>query len=133
MSKGQLSIEFLMITAAVISFLLVFVSGFAGLQEAALLTLDVQNAKRFVNELEVESKTLSLMGEGSQKTFSYKIIHEWTFQETPETELIVTANSGKKVSIKLPENISLQLSKKTFEKDFSARLIKYNESILLIN
>ncbi|MCR4335705.1 MAG: hypothetical protein NUV57_04160 [archaeon] len=128
-SNGQLSIEFLLLLTAILAFLSVFTSAFSELEESSLYAIDVQNAKRFVNELNNSSKTLSLLGEGSQKQFSYKIINEWELKDSP-VALIVHSNSGKNISLQLPENIMLE-SSKNFKENLIVVLKKENGKLIL--
>tara|TARA_Y100000310_G_C20702563_1_gene831297 strand:+ start:9429 stop:9824 length:396 start_codon:yes stop_codon:yes gene_type:complete len=128
-SKGQLSIEFLLLLVAVLAFLSVFTSAFSDLEQSSLFAIDVQNAKRFVNELNNSAKTLSLLGEGSEKYFSYKIITEWELSNSPAV-LTIYSESGKNISLQISESIFLKSSKK-FKNKLNLVLRKENGKLIL--
>ncbi|MFH1391719.1 MAG: hypothetical protein ABIH20_05395 [Candidatus Diapherotrites archaeon] len=128
-STGQLSVEFLLLLTAVLAFLSVFISAFSYLEQSSLYAIDVQNARRFVNELNNSAKTLSLLGDGSEKHFSYRVITTWELSNSPAI-LTVYSNSGKDISLQIPEGIFLKSPKK-FKDELNIVLRKENGKLIL--
>ena len=128
--KAQVSIEFLLVFAAMLAFISVFVGAFSTLQESSLLSLDIQNAKRFVKELDNSSKTLSLLGEGSNKKFSYTILNSWELREIENNNFLIIDNKERDVQLELPKSIKLK-NQNSFSKKFRVTLTKTSEGLIL--
>lgn len=129
--RGQVSIEFLLVFVAMLAFISVFVGAFSTLQESSLFSLDIQNAKRFVNELDNSSKTLSLLGNGSNKKFSYTILNFWDLKEIENNNFLIIKNeAGKSIQLQLSKNIKLK-NPSSFSKKFKVTLTKTNEGLIL--
>ena len=128
--RGQVSIEFLLVFVAMLAFISVFVGAFSTLQESSLLSLDIQNAKRFVKELDNSSKTLSLLGEGSSKKFSYTILNSWELKEIENNNFLIIDSQERNVQLKLPKNIKLK-NQNSFSKKFRVTLTKTSDELIL--
>ena len=128
--RGQVSIEFLLVFVAMLAFISVFVGAFSTLQESSLLSLDIQNAKRFVKELDNSSKTLSLLGEGSSKKFIYTILNSWELKEIENNNFLIIDSKERNVQLKLPKNIKLK-NQNSFSKKFRVTLTKTSDKLIL--
>lgn len=128
--KGQVSIEFLLVFVAMLAFISVFVGAFSTLHESSLLSLDIQNAKRFVKELDNSSKTLLLLGDGSNKKFSYTILTSWELKEIENNNFLIIDSNGKDVQLELPKNIKLK-NQNSFSKKFRVTLTKTSDELIL--
>src|SRR3989344_1458218 len=104
--KGQISIEFLLVFCAVLSFLAIFASAFSEIENSSRFALDVQSAKRFSADLSNASEKLSFFCDKTSIEFRYKIFNEW---ELSEQSLFVRADS-KTFEIPIPENIIFEES-----------------------
>lgn len=128
--KGQVSIEFLLVFVAMLAFISVFVGAFSTLHESSLLSLDIQNAKRFVKELDNSSKTLLLLGDGSNKKFSYTILTSWELKEIENNNFLIIDSKEKDVQLELPKNIKLK-NQNSFSKKFRVTLTKTSDELIL--
>jgi len=134
---GQLSIEYLLIAAAVLSLLAVLAVSFNSVLFSGLFVLDVQNAKTFLFDLQKKSESLSFYGEGSFASTQISFFNEWRIYSS-EGFLLVEVSSKRlgvsktlrvspsvKVVTDIPQTknkLHLRLSR---EKDFV--LIKNNQ------
>src|SRR3989344_3181344 len=75
--KGQITFEYLLITAAFFSFMLLLLGPLEKALDTAVFSLDVLYAESFAEELNYASKSLSLLGEGSTKKVESKILTNW--------------------------------------------------------
>jgi len=133
-SKAQLSIEFLLVLTAMLGFISVFAGAFAELENSSLFVLDARNAKRFAVDIEQASKTLMLLGDGSEKHFEYKILNEWEITSSGgKPVVIVSSLDGREISISLPENLVLQGVERTFVGEISVSLKKSEGRLILAN
>lgn len=99
--KGQISIEFLLVFCAVLSFLAIFASAFSEIEDSSLFALDVQSAKRFSADLSNASEKLSYFGDKTSIEFHYKIFNEWNLSNQ---HLIVRDSNSKTFEMPLPQN-----------------------------
>ena len=77
------------------------------------------------------AKTLSLLGEGSNKEFSYTILNSWELKEIENNNfLIIDNSSGKNVQLGLSKSIKLK-NQNSFSKKFRVTLTKTSEGLIL--
>ena len=94
--RGQLSVEFLLVAAAFLGILSLFVSVFQSVYENATFALDVLEAQRFCDEFVSKSNELSLLGNGSVSVIEAKPLQEWGIRVSDLTLLVtVFSDSGK--------------------------------------
>jgi hypothetical protein len=69
--KAQASLEYMLVFAAAISFLLVFVVAGSNLTEAGVLFLEAKNAEKFMNSFELDLQEVSVFSRGTTKEISF--------------------------------------------------------------
>lgn len=79
MNKAQISLEFLVILVAMIAILIVFLPVFSKLEKSVLLTLDVYNASKYLNEFKADVSMLNTLETGSSFVFNIKFIYSAKF------------------------------------------------------
>lgn len=130
--RGQASLEFIFLLAALLAFLSVFVAFYSGLEENARSALDLQAAKSFVSEAENGSRLLNLMGEGSEKKFGYRILNEWRLSKSGGGwSLLVLFPSGKEASVPFPVEVSQEMDGRFFSETASFVLRKTGGKVVL--
>ncbi len=127
--KGQLSIEFMLVLAAMLGFISVFAAAYNELEDSSLLALDVKSAKRFSASLEDASQNLLLFGEGSSRGLRCSAIFPWHISDSGVGLFLVVEGEGKNVSVRLPENIVFE--KKLFRGKGTCTLTKSSFSLVL--
>jgi len=129
--KAQVSIEFLLVFVALLGFVSVFSHFFSELQEAAKFGLDLKNAQRFVSDVKSFSETLEFLGEGSGKSFSYKVMNSWSFSGGPgNCILVVSTERGNSSELRLPESVSCE-PRGPFTEELSLSLKKTGSGLVL--
>ncbi len=78
-TRGQLSIEYLFLSAVLLAVFAVVLSAAAMLFQSALFAVDAKNAVLFLGELEKNINYLSLLSSGSQIEMDAKPQTEWAF------------------------------------------------------
>ncbi|HLC92175.1 MAG TPA: hypothetical protein VJH23_00545 [archaeon] len=134
--KGQASLEFMILLAALLGFLSVSVSAFSGLHDSAIAAIDAQNAKAFANNITSKAALLTSLGDSSSQSVSSDIFGEWEI-----SGLSVNASGGCRISVHaaperivsfpLPENVACNLSKSTFTKKITLHIRKSGGKISL--
>ena len=76
-NRGQLSIEYLLLSAALLAVFAIVLSAAAALFQSALFAVDAKNAVLFSNELEKNIDYLGLLSSGSQIEMDAKPMSEW--------------------------------------------------------
>ncbi|HLC78880.1 MAG TPA: hypothetical protein VJG83_00480 [archaeon] len=125
--KGQISIEFLVLLAAFISFLSVFVGYFSELENASFFVLDVANAKGFISNIGSGVSALKLFGEGSEMEISALAQSEWEIIQKADMSYLRIYKKGK--SVEVPIEYEIYFDKKKFSGKFSVILKKKNGKI----
>ena len=114
MSKGQISLEFLVVLFAMLAILLVFMPVFSKLYSAVLLAVDTYNASNSLQELKTNVSMLSTLEQGSSFTFDLKFIHNVDFicqNRTMEFDIYSNLKT-KKLSSKIQLNCNFHFNLK---------------------
>jgi uncharacterized protein (UPF0333 family) len=77
--KAQISLEFLVILIAMIAILIVFLPVFSKLEKSVLLTLDVYNASKYLNEFKSNVSMLNTLEIDSSFIFELNFIYDVYF------------------------------------------------------
>lgn len=128
--SGQASLEYIITLCAALAFISVSMGFFGGLRDGTMFALDVQNAKGFAQRLGEESRTLLLLGDGSQSAIEAQIIGEWKTGSGPQgAQIIVSGTSGKTATVPLAHEIR-KIPERAFSKKISATLEKSGGNVL---
>ena len=82
--RGQLSIEYLILSAAFLAFLLLLLGPLEQAFDAAVFSIDVIAAEKFSGDLSVALRELNLSGTGSSKSLSAKALANWQLTCNPD-------------------------------------------------
>ena len=128
---GQITLEFLVLSAAFLSAFALFVPSIVSIYDSGLFGIDSVNAKNFLNSFSNSVERLSLFGEDSSTKLFSPILNKWIFFYDKNTLfLTVKSNTAKKektFSALLLEEISFP--KNSFEKEITIFLKKENGKI----
>jgi len=133
-NKGQLSIEFLLLTSVLLASLAVFVSAASQVFEAGLFAIDVKNAAIFSNELEKSINFLSVLSNGSKKEISVKSITDWKILYDGELSIkIENKNSNQTKTLSFEPVLTPQLQIKNIKPNSKIILEKQGTTVLIKN
>jgi len=132
MEKGQASIEFLLVLITALLLLSVSANAISNLHEAALFTIDVKNAKSFLDEANAKANLLILLGEGSESAIETSIIGEWEISQK-QNELTIKNPQGKEKIFAFPKNLSVKINEKSFTGKNIFILKKEGQSVSIFN
>jgi hypothetical protein len=131
-SHGQITFEFLIITAAFFSFMLIILGPLENALDTAIFAADAISAENFAQRLGSGAESLSLMGEGSSKRFESGVLTKWhIFSDSGKLFVEVTSEKLGKEK-KFPVDIVADLPEMHFVKKASVIMVR-NENGLTIN
>ena len=135
MQKGQLSLEYLILLGAFLSFLLFLLPHINTVYRLGIFSSDVRNAENFLYRFSTSVNSLSILGEDSEQRIDAKIFTTWEIY-AQGNELVVVVKSTKlgktkKLSVELNTAISMQRLEK--EGELNLLLTKNSGRILVIN
>lgn len=130
MQRGQVSLEFVMVLSAALSFIAVSFALYSELESLSLFSLDVQNAKSFVNALENQTALLQIAGDGSSKTIRARVLGEWFFSSENGKKVLAINTRGKSAAMNLPLNAQ-GFPRSVFHNNIELRLVKRGTKILV--
>lgn len=129
---GQLSIEYLLLAAALLAFFFVTVLSLREVFFEGLFVLDVQNARSFLSELEKKAAVLSLTGNGSFISAKADFFAEWKLSGQGNSLSIeindARLQKSKKISVSIPLVVQGGVSG---EKKISVLLSRVDEVLLI--
>jgi hypothetical protein len=133
--KGQLSIEYLLLLAAFLSFIACIIPLFGTIYNIAVFGIDCNAGKDFLNSVASASGELMLFGEGSERTVESKILTFWELKKEGNVLFLAVNNSAlgkqKIFSRKVSENI--ELKKMAFSEKATLKLLRKENSVLIKN
>lgn len=116
-SRGQITFEYLLITAAFFSFMLILLGPLEQALDTAIFSIDVISAENFSERILSASKSLSMLGEGSTKKIGSSVLTKWRlFKDSGGVFLEVTSTKLGKVK-KFPIQISADFTEMSFTKN----------------
>ena len=132
-AKGQASIEYLLLLAALLFFFSMLLPVIQKSYALSFFSTDVISAKRFSTTLEARASEFSFLGDGSTTSLTAKPVGEWTLNSTPDS-LTLTVKSGslnatKLFEAKFPNNPNFPRATISTETVFTLR--KENGLVLL--
>ena len=134
-SFGQLSIEYLLIAAAVLAMLAALALSFNSVLFSGLFVLDVQNARAFLFDLQKKSESLSFYGEGSFVRTQTSFFNEWRVYS--DNEFLFVEVSSKKLgmskTIKVAPSIPVVADIPAAQKKLQLHLSREKNFILIKN
>jgi len=131
--SGQVSIEYLLLIAALVSVFSVAVISLEKVFSAASFAIDSHNASAFISELGAGADVLSMLGDCSRKEFSGVVASDWAFSGSGKNIFLILSVNSTQKKFRLPEGISLSNPFKIQKGKFSVALQKVSGSILLVN
>ncbi|HIH10489.1 MAG TPA: hypothetical protein HA254_07535 [Candidatus Diapherotrites archaeon] len=129
MTCGQVSIEYLLVLAAALSFLSFSLWALSAVHGDINEATDLLNAKRLANDLNYRSSSMGVMGDYSSQSFEAVALHGWQFQSEGGRNFIKI--SPKNIPVSIPPGIELRFSKKAFLGKFRLLLRKINGRLVL--
>ncbi|MFH1752385.1 MAG: hypothetical protein ABH821_05620 [archaeon] len=134
MSKGQLSLELLLVLSAFLSVFLVLTPLIIQAHNLSLYSLDVRNAELFSVRLKEKVEQLQFLENDSSFLIESKIINEWQLESNGKTLALkvksLELNESKTLSLEFPETIFF--SKQSFKERILLRISKNNNKLILI-
>jgi len=130
-SKGQVTIEFLLVFSAILIFISFFIGLFPVFENASIFAIDSQNAKTFISDITYSANTLALLSDGSKKQFEYSILNKWEINDFQNKKVLLVKAENKTVSFPFPLTIKVNLENKSFTNKISVFLKKENGLIVL--
>ena len=130
-SKGQVTIEFLLVFSAILIFISFFIGLFPLFENASIFAIDSQNAKTFISDITYSANTLALLSDGSKKHFEYSILNKWEINDFQNKKVLLVKSENKTVSFSFPSTIKIKLENKSFTNKISVFLKKENGLIVL--
>lgn len=130
-TKGQASIEFMLILTAALIFTAIFAAGFSEVKEAAFIAIDAQEGKRAAEEIEAAGKYISLLGDGSAKKMELHATNKWEFKAGTNPNITIKSEKGKTAEIKLPQKVKYQVAGKTLKGKIELILEKKSGELIL--
>lgn len=116
-ARGQITFEYLLITAAFFSFMLILVGPLEQALDTAIFSIDVISAENFSERILSSSKSLSMLGAGSTKKIESGVLTEWRlFRDSGGAFLEVTSTKLGKAK-KFPIQISADFPEMSFTKN----------------
>lgn len=94
---GQLSLEYLLITAAFLSAFMLFIQLFSFIYSSSINAVDEKNAELFVSDFSYAVKELSVFGEGSSRTVMASPSGKWLVEISGKS-LKLRLSSGKELA-----------------------------------
>jgi len=129
--RGQTSLEYLLVIAAFLSFLLLIVPHMGRVYSAGVFGLDVRNAESFLVSLEGCAGRLSVYGEGSEEILSAKIMTQWEAYCRGNEIFVVVHSSelgkSKELSRELPSGVNFAGG--NYAKEINLAIMKRNGKI----
>ncbi len=113
MRKGQVSLEYLIVLAALLMFLAFFVPVLEKLQNAGWFAAETMKAKEFGRELVSAIEETAILGEGTQRILEVKPLSKWEIEANQEG-LCVSLHSAelkKSKEICFELNYAVQMKK----------------------
>ncbi len=101
MPKAQVSIEFILLLAASLAFISGIAAALSSLNDSALLAIDAQGAKSLSSEISSSARTLSLLGNGSEKKLPYSALGNWRISQNAGKAYVLVGNGAGNVEIEL--------------------------------
>ncbi len=131
--RAQISLEYLLITAAFFSFLLLFAPIALKTYSIALFGFDVLNAQNFANSFEEEVRELKALENGSEKIIEVKTLNEWIIS-SEKTLLIELKSAELKKSKQIKRSLSIKafLPKTFLSKGKNVFVLKKVEGKILV-
>jgi len=133
MRRGQSSLEFMLVLAALLCFLSVSVSAFSGLHKSSIAALDSVAAESLVRGIEGKAELLEQLGDGSGLAVSAGISGEWLIEKSGHVCIISIRLGGRAPkSFSTPEKILCGLDSGVHSGRLDMRLIKSGGRIMLL-
>ena len=132
---AQISLEYMIVLAALFSVILVFIPMISETYEAGLFAVDVLNAKTFSNNFSNSLSELNFFSDGAKKRFEINPLNTWEIECKNRVLKITITNSEnsneKVITHTIPDNITCTLTisektKITIEKKYSKISIKHS-------
>jgi len=130
--KGQLSFEYLLLTAAFFSLLLVFGGALSKIRDAGFAAAECTAAKEFSNSFRDAANSLSIYGAGSSKALSGRALGKWALETGGNSFSLIIDGSEHCI---LPEvRVSAEFSRESIELEsaFSLTLEKVSPNTLSV-
>ncbi len=132
-SRGQLSIEYLLLLAAFFSAILVFMPTIASLHANAVFASDMRNAQNFIDQLQNASEKMLVLGSGSQMEVDAQILTSWELGINGAKAIlkVESKNIAKSKTLTAELAAPLNFAQKTFNSDFKLVLKNNNGKITI--
>jgi hypothetical protein len=132
-SKGQLSLEYLLLLAAFFSVLLLFVPLISEIYHVGIFGLDARNAKTAAFSIQQTLNDFSLLADGSSKSFKLKPLLEWriSFKGQRMVFSVYSAKLNKEKTFSMSFSSKTVNSTKTISKETEMLLIKKSGTVLI--
>ena len=131
-SRGQVTFEYLLITAAFFSFMLVLLGPLEQALDTAIFSMDVISAEHFSERLALSSESLSMLGIGSSKKVESRVLTEWHIYRGAENAFLEVRSAKLSKAKEFSLQINADFPEMSFTKN--ARIIMVNdENGLTIN
>ncbi|MCR4368525.1 MAG: hypothetical protein NUV67_01315 [archaeon] len=106
MKRAQVSLEFLLVFAAFMAFITVFVSALPEVVSSAFFAMDLKSAQSLSQGIDYFSRESEFLGNGTSSEFSYQVFGEWAFLDSPPG--IAVLHEGRQRLVELPENVEVE-------------------------
>ncbi len=133
MPKGQLSLEYLILLAAFLSFLLFLLPYLNTIYHLGIFSADVKNAENFLQSFANSASSLSILGEGLEQSISARILTGWEIYAEGNELFVVVRSSELDKTKQLSTALNTEISMPRLEKEgeLDLKLIKNGSSILV--
>src|SRR3989344_8728188 len=92
-SSGQITFEYLLITAAFFTFMLVLLGPLEQALDTAIFSMDVISAEHFSERIALSSESLSMLGIGSSKKMESRVLTEWHIYRGAENAFLEVSSA----------------------------------------
>ena len=130
--RGQVTFEFLIITAAFFSFMFLLLGPLENTLDTAIFAADAISAENFAQRLDSGAESLSLMGEGSSKKLESGVLTKWRiFYDSGKLSVeVISEKLGR--TKKFSVDITASIAEMHFVKKASVIMVR-NQDGLTIN
>ncbi|MDO8624811.1 MAG: hypothetical protein Q7R47_01915 [Candidatus Diapherotrites archaeon] len=129
--KAQVSLEFLMITAAFLGVLGLWWSVGATVWSEGIWALDVQEGARFLGELEFRSSELEVLGNGSWFIVQVHPTHAWALSTTDQKIVLEITDGARSKRLERVTSMSFQSSVLDLSEILRVRVSREDDSLVV--